>query len=197
MKIKFDNVEMKLSNEQVKKLRKMLEKPEKTLADVAVGDTFKIGDMEFIKFSEENGKAIVVMRDFAFESKFNEDESNNLKGSYVQKRLEKEILPKIEKRVGKENVLEFETDLFTLDGLDIYGKMHSKISLPTYDFYRANRKIFDKYSVDEHWWTATANSEDSWVSCVSPDGDLFSYYGSYYDGGVRPFLYLQSSIFVS
>ena len=163
------------------------------------GETFKIGNMEFIKFPDTDGMTPVVMKDIAFFSAFGSN--NNLKESKVLKRMESEILPKIVAEVGAENICAIKTDLTTLDGLKVYGVMESQISLVTIDFYRANVEIFDKYKPDRWWWLATADSASphynaNWVLCVSPSGDIGS--GNYDGGrGVRPFLIFKSSIFES
>lgn len=164
------------------------------------GDTFKAAGFEFIKFPSVDGKTPVVMRDVAFQSRFGDN--NDLRASDVLKKMEREILPKVIEAVGEENVLSFRTDLTTLDGLKAYGVMESKISLPTFDFYRANVEIFDKYPVGEYCWTATPDSakphyDPVWVVCVSPAGRIFIGFCSYGDGGVRPFLIFNSSIFES
>lgn len=164
------------------------------------GETFKVGGMEFIKFPSKDGQTPVMMKDIAFFSTFGKN--NNLKESKILERMEKEILPKIIAAVGDENVCSFETDLTTLDGLKPYGKLESRISLPTLDFYRANVDVFDKHKVDRWFWLATPESaqphEDPyWILCVSPSGFIGSV--DYYDGdcGVRPFLIFNSSIFGS
>jgi N4-gp56 family major capsid protein len=86
----------------------------------------------------------------------------------------------------------------SLDGGDKYGKMTSKVSLTTLDFYRSNRKIFDKHKLDKYYWLATPDSNDnSLVLCVAPSG--YVRYGNIYGDsiGVRPFCILKSNIFVS
>lgn len=163
------------------------------------GETFKIGNMEFIKFPSEDGITPVVMKDIAFTSRFGKN--NDLNGSVIMDKMKKEILPQIMEAVGEENLCTFKTDLTTLDGLKPYGVMESLISLPTIDFYRANVEIFDKYNLDQWWWLATPesarpHSKPYWTLCVSPSGFIFidSFYN---DFGVRPFLSFKSSIFES
>lgn len=195
MKITIDGREIEVTEEKAKEMRKILGIKPKTLAEVAVGDTFRIGEFEFIKFADNNGQTTAVMRESIFYSKF-DDNTNNFAKSALYERLVKEVLPKIEKIVGAENIIEFETDLFTVDGLDIYGKMKSKISLPTFDFYRRNRAIFDKYPMEDWWWTSTANGNEYYVFCVSPLGRMDDVNFSS-ECGVRPFLIFDSNIFVS
>ena len=172
----------------------------KKLNEIENGKTFKVGEFEFIKFSDNDGVTVAVTKDILFRSKFGND--NNIHNSEVLKRLNAEVLPKIIDAVGEENVCEFETDLTTLDGLKPYGPLKSKISLPTYDFYRANVEIFDKYKVNTWWWLATPESArphdaPNWIVCVSPSGNFFSNDYDDNDIGVRPFLCFVSSISVS
>ena len=164
------------------------------------GDTFKIGDMDFIKFPSVDGQTPVVMKDIAFRSRFGDN--NDLRSSDVLRKMEEEILPKIIAVVGDENICTIKTDLTTLDGLNPYGTMESRISLPTLDFYRANVGIFDKHRPNRWWWLATPesaqpHSDPELTLCVSPSG--YFYYFFYYrsEFGVRPFCIFKSSIFES
>lgn len=164
------------------------------------GETFKIGDMEFIKFPSVDGQTPVVMKDIAFCSRFGNN--NDLRSSDVLRKMETEILPKIIEAVGKENLCTIKTDLTTLDGLNPYGTMESLISLPTLDFYRSNAEIFGKYKPDCWWWLATPesaqpNSDPWWILCVSPSGYVYFPNFLNYDLGVRPFCIFESSIFES
>ena len=169
------------------------------LEEIQNGELFKIGRFEFIKFSNADGKTVAVSKDTVFNSCFGND--NNFANSRILDRLQKEILPEIEEIVGAENVLEFETNLLSLDGSSKHGTLKSKISLPTFDFYRQNVRIFDRYKLNEWWWTSTPDStvehiNDYWIVCVSPFGCIDGNFCNYYFG-VRPFLIFLSSIFVS
>ena len=169
------------------------------LSEVKIGKTFSIAGLEFIKFTDEHGVCAAVSKDILFNSGFGEN--NNFVKSTVLKKLNKDILPKIEAEVGAENIKEFELDLTSLDGLDTYGKVKTKIALPTFDFYRKNVRIFDEYKIDDWWWTATPDStkehiNDYWITSVSPHGyvNIINCSSSI---GVRPFLLFVSSISVS
>lgn len=167
--------------------------------EIKDGETFNLAGYEFIKFPSVNGETPIVMRDYAFISRFGDN--NDLRDSDVLRRMEEEILTKIIGAVGEENVCTFKTDLTTLDGLKPYGVMESKISLPTIDFYRANGEIFTKYKSSRWCWLATPDSAQPngnpyWILCVSPSGHI--YYGDFSNArGVRPILVLKSSIFDS
>lgn len=170
------------------------------LENLKNGDVFEIGGIKLVKVCEKDGAAFVVSKDLLFTMRFGK--SNNFRESEVLERLKNEILPKIEKGVGVENVLEFETDLRSLDGSRKHGTLKSRIALPTFDFYRDNVEVFDKHPVKDWWFTATADSttdrtNDDWVVCVSPFG-YFSYFNfNNYGLGVRPLLFLKSFIDVS
>lgn len=171
------------------------------IPSVKDGETFTVGGIEFIKFPDVDGMTPAVAKDILFTSRFGSN--NNLKESVVLEKMEEDILPKIIEAVGKENLCPIKTDLTTLDGLTPYGEMESLISLPTFDFYRANVGIFDQHKVKGWWWLATPESakphdDPTWVVCVAPSGcvySCFSYNGDYF--GVRPFLIFVSSIFGS
>jgi hypothetical protein len=170
----------------------------KKLAEIKIGETFEVSDIEFIKFADENGNTIAVAKESVFDSRFGKN--NNFAESVVKSRLESEILPKITEAIGAENIVEHEVDLLSLDGDDKWGKVMCKISIPTFDFYRHNVKIFDKYKLDKWWWLVTPDTtakhyNDWWTVCVSPRGCID---GDIYGGGcgVRPFIVFVSSISV-
>ena len=163
-------------------------------------EIFKIGKYEFIKFVYGNGNIIGVLKDNLGDMRFGN--TNDFSKSDILKKLNKEFLPQIEEIVGAENVLEFETDLTSLDGSKKHGTIKSKVSLPTFDFYRNNRATFAKYNLYDWWWLATPHTTSGYVndwlvSCVSPRGGVDFYCYSYYCIGVRPFLTFVSSIFDS
>lgn len=171
------------------------------LSEVQVGKTFFVAGMEFIKFSDKTGRTAAVNKDALFRSEFGKN--NNFAESIILKKLESEVLPRIVAEIGGENICEFETDLTSLDGSKKHGKMRSRVSLPTFDFYRNNVEIFDKYKLDRWWWLATPDttsdhSSDGWMVCVSPRGLIdISDYCDDYGLGVRPFWIFGSSILVS
>lgn len=170
------------------------------LSEIKKGKTFKIGEVEFIKFTDENGETVAVAKNLIFFSRFGNN--NDLRNSDILKRLNEEFLPKLAETIGEENICTIKTDLTTLDGLKPYETMESKVSLPTFDFYRANVAIFDKYKVDNWWWLATPESAQphsapNWNLCVAPSGCVISGGNYDYGIGVRPFLRFVSSISVS
>lgn len=163
-------------------------------------ELFRIGKYEFIKFPDGRGNVIGVLKDSLGDMRFGDN--NDFSKSDILKKINQKFLPEIESVVGAENVLEFETDLTSLDGSKKHGTIKSKVSLPTFDFYRKNRVVFAKYKLDDWWWLATPDTtseyvNDDWVVCVSPHGGVIHYFYYYDFGGVRPFLTFVSTIFDS
>ena len=174
----------------------------KKLTEVKISDTFKVADIEWIKFVEKDGTVIAVAKDILFRSEFGSNNNYADTNCLIRKRLETEVLPKIENEIGTENLMEFETDLISLDGDKQYGKYESKIGLPTFDFYRENVEIFDKHKLDKWWWLSTPFStnkhlDNYWFSCVSPIGYVDFDYDYNDNHGVRPFMIFVSSISVT
>lgn len=169
------------------------------LSEINNGKTFNVAGFDLIKVAEDNGITTAVFADVVFRDKFGKN--NNFAESNILQRLNDEILPKLTAVVGDENVLEFETDLTSLDGLRTHGSVKSKIAIPTFDFYRNNVSVFDEHKIDVWWWLATPDTtrehyNDNWIVCVSPDGDVYGdRYFNYY--GVRPILTFVSDISVS
>ena len=164
------------------------------------GETFKVGEMEFIKFPDKDGMTPVVMKDIVFQSHFGR--TNNFKESDILQRMKEEILPDIVEAIGEENLCPVTTDLTSLDGLKDYGAVESLIALPTLDFYRENAENFQSHKLNCWWWLATpwstpANDDDWCVLCVSPSGCIRNFNYCNDVNGVRPFLIFKSCIFGS
>ena len=173
---------------------------EQKINNVPDGETFEIAGIEFIKFPATAKGVPVVAR--ALQNTMDFGDNNDLRESKVLRWLREAFLPKIVADVGEENLVQFQTDLTTLDGLKDYGHLESKISLPTMDFYRQNAEIFDKRPVKGWWWLATPEScqphdDPYWVLCVAPSGCVNFLDCHCFSRGVRPFLILKSSIFES
>lgn len=163
---------------------------------------FEIAGIEFIKFPSFNGTTPILSKNVLCSSVFGN--TNNLSDtaeSGILSKLTTDILPLIEADIGSENVLEFETDLVSLDGMTDYGTLYSKISLPTVDFLRSNAEVLDNYKTEASYFTATPFSTPRRgytrrVCIVLSDGILI-WNDCDYSRGVRPFLMLDSSIFNS
>lgn len=168
--------------------------------DLKPGDTFKDvdGDEYILWYYLDNGYAVILRKESLKEMKFGSN--NNYNGSDVDKYLCNTYLPELERKFGAENIIEHEVDLLSLNGEDDYGMIVRKVSIPTFDIYRHNKKSIKKY-IDKSFWLCTPNSTPSGlgsssVRCVSSDGSVnFNWYGSCV--AVHPSFVLNSSIFES
>ena len=151
----------------------------KTLAEIGIGEAFKIAGIEFIKMRERDGAVEAYARRAVFDSSFGPN--NNYVDSRIKERLEGKILPLIEEEIGAENIIDQELDLRSLTGSDAYGVHKCRIAIPTFDYIRDNyRMIYDdaqKLGYRVWAWTATPNStteygDTDWVLCVSPRGNI-------------------------
>ena len=125
--------------------------------------------------------------------------TNDWRESDIRKFLNTEFLEKIENEIGKDNVIEFERNLLSLDGQTEYGTCMDKVSIINAFEYIRNRKLLP--NTGDWWWTLTTDStpcnyDDCWVRVVSP----FGYVDNGRCGsrnGVRPVCIFSSSIFES
>ena len=169
------------------------------LCDVAVKDTFKIGEHEFVVLEHSGDTTAVILKELLIERK-GFGKNNNYDGSYVDGECNK-FAAEIAALIGKENLVEHTVDLTSDDGLKDYGKVKRRMSLLTADLYRRYVEVLDVHKIDKWWWLATAystpgHSHTSWIKCVAPSGGIsYDYYFSVC--GVRPFCILKSNIFVS
>ncbi len=193
--------------EQARELVRMLEEKEKAekvkLSTLEHGAVFLIGNDEFIVLDQgedESDATIVISKRFLAEDVCFGDTSD-YKVSNLRKVIENDILPKIEAEIGADNILSNEVDLTTVDGQKDFGSLVCKARPCTFDEARKYNDLIVNEELDDWTWTCTpwSTSARGWdysVAVVRQRGDLDGC-GCGYDGGVRPILYLKSSIFVS
>ena len=144
--------------------------------NLKVGDVFKDkdGDEYILLYFLLNGDAVVITKDSLKDMEFGSN--NNYNGCNIDKYLCEEYLPELERKFGKNNIVEHEVDLLSLDGEDDYGKITRRVSLLTLDEYRHNKKVI-KNHINKWFWLCTPDSTPSGygsggVQCVDSDGDV-------------------------
>ena len=166
------------------------------LASVPIGETFKIGDEEWIVL-EHSGDTTACLRKDLLLVKFKfDDTTNNFSKSYINHFLNVHYKEKLQKLVGN-NLCEHTVDLTADDGLKDYKKCKAYVSLLTCEQYRKYTDIMLKYSPKQWWWLATAYSTPTrgyreCVRAVLSDGTLSDNVCYSDGGGVRPFCILKS-----
>lgn len=177
-----------IKKEKIPTIRKKLE----------IGDAFELAGLNW-KIIDITEKGYMCLADkLEDESKFDSD-SNDWKESSLRSYLNGEFLETLREEIGEENILSFERDLLSIDGLDEYGKCEDYVSLLNVDEYRKYRKHIP--NADYYWWLLTAdsvksNGDNRWVRVVRPSG-LIRLDCCYYNNGVRPVCIFSSSIFES
>lgn len=191
--------------EAARALVKMLEEREQSnkvkLESLKAGETFCIGENDYIVLEQHEGKTKVISKNFMAEDREFADDTVDYKISGLRKCIEAEIQPTIENEVGAENLVEHTVSLTTVDGQDDYGELTCKVRPLTFDEARKYNNLIVNNDLDDWWWTCTAwtspNREyNRSIAVVLPSGSI--------DGndcgcsyGVRPVCILKSNIFVS
>lgn len=158
------------------------------LETIKQGQRFKYGKKEFVKLVALNGGYLCLAADVWFNACFDEDNKNN----WATSSLRKELAARIVEFIPEENLIPFDRDLTTDDGMTDYGTCTDIVSLLTCDEYRKYRKLIP--NCGKWHWTITADSlvYSSIVRLVHSDGGLSSYYACSGLYGVRPLCVLKS-----
>lgn len=202
----------KLTLEMARNLVAKLEAGEKEkkvqLKDLKPGETFMIGEHEFIVLEQIWGiggrdfdATSAISKDFMLENvEFGSDTRNYLI-SDLRDKIEEKILPIIEEEVGSENIVENICYLRSVCGDNKFGRFTSKVRPITFDEVRKYHEFIPNEDLDDWWWTCTPwgsdkNGNARTIATVSPSGVVDRNCCDDYDG-VRPFCILKSDIFVS
>lgn len=167
--------------------------------NLGIGDTFEINNLTW-KILDITDKGYVCLAERLEDSRRFDSDSNDWKSSELRKYLNEDFYEKLAECVGEENIISFERDLLSLDGLKEYGNCEDKVSLISVDEYRKYRELIE--NTDKYWWwtitpdSCRSNNDNSWVRVVSPRGN-FSINCCIRNGGVRPFCIFSASIFES
>lgn len=177
---------------------------QKQLSEFKKGDVVTIGDREWIVFDHlENGTTQIVSKNFVTEKVVFSEDNNNYANSSIRKWLNQEFYTELQKVVGTEAVVKHTVDLTSVDGRKTYGSVEDFVSMPTFDFIRANIDVLDNFKEcinDWQWtvtpWTNFSKKNSYGVCCLLPVGLMLNGRCDYHCG-VRAFCTLKSSIFVS
>lgn len=166
---------------------------------LGIGDTFDLIGLKW-KILDKTDAGYVCLAEALEDEKQFDKNNSDWKKSSLREYLNGEFLEKLSDAVGKENIISFERDLFSLDGQTEYGSCEDKVSLLTVDEYRKYRNMIP--NTDDGWWwlitpwSTPCNDYERSATVVSPSGLIFNY-GCGNCGGVRPFCIFSSSIFES
>lgn len=188
---------------------KKIEKKKLRVSELSAGGVFNYAGHKWVKLDNIYNGSLVLSYDVIFDAEFDED-SNNWMRSSLRARLNKNICDQIviradrpvgvqsrtEMYIPRIDLIQFERDLTTDDGMTDYGTCNDYVSLLTCDEYRRYRKIIPK--CDMWWYTITAYSAvySRSVRFVLSDGSLLSLNACNDNLGVRPLCVLKSDVLV-
>jgi hypothetical protein len=170
------------------------ERPKKKLADVLVGETFKIGPFEFIVLEHAENGVRVLSRYFWRWTEF-DSKTNNYEKSMVRADLNHNFYKQMSEYVKEEDIIKHVVDLTCINGEKDYGECEDYVSLLTFDLYRKYAPIIEKYNLGEHhWWClATGDMPSGLISLVS---DVLQFDSRRAANGIRPYCILSASTIV-
>lgn len=195
--------ELELARELVRKLEEAEKDSKVQLSELQPGETFKIGEHDFIVLKQNgcSGTTNVISKGFMSENIVFDDDTKDYNNSNLKKIIEENIQPAIEAGVGVGNIIEQVVSLTSVDMQGEFKPCYCKVRPITFDEARKYNNLLVNKDLDDWWWTCTpwSTADRGWkrtIAVVSPSGNV---YGNrcYCDGGVRPFCILKSNIFVS
>ena len=195
--------ELKLARELVRKLEEAEKDSKVQLSELQPGETFKIGEHDFIVLEQNgcSGTTNVISKGFMSEDIVFDDDTKDYNNSNLKKIIEENIQPAIEAGVGVGNIIEQVVSLTSVDMQGEFKPCYCKVRPITFDEARKYNNLLVNKDLGDWWWTCTpwSTADRGWkyaITVVSPFGN-FS--GSDCGGnlGVRPFCILKSNIFVS
>lgn len=193
--------------EMARKLVKRLEEEEKKskvkLCELHPGDTFKIGENDFIVLDQNEyaETTAVISKGFMAENIVFDKHTRDYSKSNLRKVIEENIQPIIEAEVGAENIVEDSVDLTSVDMQEEFSRFKCKVRPITFDEARKYNDLLVNNELNDWWWTCTPWSTvgrglEYSIAVVASSGRIdFRHYDC--SSGVRPFCILKSNIFVS
>lgn len=171
----------------------------KRLSSFAPGEIFSKNGTEYIVCEHFEDGSTAVIRKVCLEEDIEFGVTNNWTESNLRNYLNSKYLEDISDDFGKDNILDHEVDLLSLDGYNDYGSTFDKVSVLTIDRYRRYHKLIKNTNLTN--WLSTPDSTPSgtgvsFVQVICDSGHVRWDYSSY-GYGVRPFFILKSSISVS
>lgn len=192
-----------MARELVKQLEEAEKKNKVRLSELKPGETFKIGEHDFIVLDQDESSQTtkVISKGFMAEDVIFDKNTKDYNKSNIKKMIEADIQPIIEKAVGAENLIEHTVSLTSVDMQHEFENCMCKVRPITFDEAREFNDLLVNKSLNDWGWTCTPWSTrergcDYSIAVVSRSGSVDND-GYNNDNGVRPFCILKSHIFVS
>lgn len=191
-----------MARELVKQLEKAEKKNKVRLSELKPGDTFKIGEHDFIVLDQDESRQTtkVISKGFMAKDVIFDKNTKDYNKSNIKKMIEADIQPIIENAMGEENLVEHAVNLASVDMQYEYENCICKVRPITFDEARKFNNLLVNKSLNDWGWTCTPWSTkerglEYSIAVVSSSG-YFSCNRCNYYRGVRPFCILKSNIFI-
>lgn len=178
------------------------EKKEKVvLSSLKPGETFMIGEHEFIVLEQNYITTNVISKKLMAENVRFDGDTKDYNKSALKKYIDEKIKPIILENVGAGNLVEHSVPLTSIDNQNEFNDCICEVRPITFDEAREYNDLLVNEDLTYYYWTITPWSTDERgfkyvIVIVSPSGGI-SGNGCYFSSGVRPFCILKSNIFVS
>lgn len=188
--------------EKALEILKSEEKKEKVvLRSLKPGETFMIGEHEFIVLEQNYETTNVISKNLMAENVRFDGDTRDYNKSALKKYIDEKIKPIILENVGAGNLVEHSVPLTSVDNQNEFNDCICEVRPITFDEAREYNDLLVNEDLSDCYWTITpwSTAERGWkhyISVVSPSGDILNYICNIYRG-VRPFCILKSNIFVS
>jgi hypothetical protein len=185
---------------EILKSREKKEKEKVILGSLKPGETFMIGEHEFIVLEQNYETTNVISKNIMAENVQFDKNTKDYNKSSLKRYIEEKIRPIILENIGAGNFVEHSVALTSVDNQSEFNDCICDIRPITFDEAREYNDLLVNEDLPEYYWTITpwSTSERGWnsISVVSPSGYINNNY-CYLRSGVRPFCILKSNIFVS
>lgn len=188
--------------EKALEILKSEEKKEKVvLSSLKPGETFMIGEHEFIVLEQNYGTTNVISKNLMAQNVLFDGDTRDYNKSALKKYIDEKIKPIILENVGAGNLVEHSVPLTSVDNQNEFNDCICEVRPITFDEAREYNDLLVNEDLPDYYWTLTPWSTDERglkyaIAIVSPSGSI-GRNGCYDDCGVRPFCILKSNIFVS
>lgn len=196
-------------NEAIKLVEKALEilkseeKKEKViLGSLKPGETFLIGEHEFIVLEQnKDGTTSVISKNLMAENAVFDEKSRDYNKSSLKKLIEGKIRPVILENVGDGNLVEHTVYLTSVDNQNEFGSLTCDVRPLTFDEARKYNDFLVNKDLPKHYWTIAPWSTAErgckyFIVVVSPSGG-FNDNGCDFSYGVRPLCIFSPNLFES
>ena len=190
-----------MARELVKQLEEVEKANKVQLSELNPGDTFKVGEHDFIVLEQCDGTTKVISKDFMAEDIVFGEDTRDYSKSNLKKVIESDIQPIIEVELGADNIVEHMVDLISVDMQHEFEPCTCKVRPITFDEARQYNDLLVNNDLDDWWWTCTpwSTAVRNWAYAISVVASSGNFNRSNCDIslGVRPVCILKSNIFVS